>query len=148
MTKYVLDASLYIEAVRDRAFAAGLAQFTSMFLPQIYLHSVVAHELMAGAISEDARRQVDRGVIQPFERRGRVVVPNYRAWKRSGEIVAELVEQKVMSTVGISRSFPNDVLLAVSCRDEGLTIITRNIADFERISGVETVRYTLPWPAA
>ena len=148
MTKYVLDTNLYIEAARDRMFAAGLAQFTSMFLPQIYLHAVVAQELMVGAINEAARRQLDREVIQPFERRGRVVVPNYRAWKRSGEILAELVETKVMSAGGASRSFPNDVLLATSCHNEGLTIITRNVADFDRISNVEQVRYARPWPTA
>jgi predicted nucleic acid-binding protein len=148
VTKYVLDTNLYIEAARDRTFAAGLAQFTGMFLPQVYLHAVVAQELMVGTINEAARRQLDRTVIQPFERRRRVMVPNYLAWKRSGEILAELFDAKVISAGGFSRSFPIDVLLATSCHHEGLTIITRNVADFDRISNVEQVRYTLPWPAA
>lgn len=146
MTRYVLDTNLYIEAARDRSFAAALVRFTSMYLPQIYLHAVVAQELAIGAIHAVARRQLDRDLILPFERRGRVVVPSYRAWKRSGEIVADLTERKFLSVGGHARSFLNDVLLATSCREEGYTIITLNTADFERIAQVEMVRYVTPWP--
>ena len=147
MTRYVLDTNLYVEAVRDRSAAAGLAQFSSMYLPQIHLHAVVAQELMIGAINASARKQLDRDLVQPFERRGRVIVPGYRAWKRSGEVIAELTELKALSRGGVARSFLNDVLLAVSCREEGFTIITPNTADFARIQKVEAVRYVAPWPA-
>jgi len=148
VTKYVLDTNLYVEATRDSGFAGALVQFTSMFLPQIYLHAIVVQELAIGAVHESGRRQLEREVVAPFERRGRVVVPGYRAWKRSGEVIAELVDRKVLSPGGFGRSFLSDVLLAVSCREEGLVILTRNTVEFDRISKVEPVRYAQPWPSA
>lgn len=53
-----------------------------------------------------------------------------------------------MSSAGIGRSFLNDVLLAVSCGANGLTLITKNTADFELIGEVEAVRFVKPWPKA
>jgi predicted nucleic acid-binding protein len=144
--KFVLDTNIYIAAARDRRFGAELVQFAGSYLPQLYLHAVVVQELMAGAIQEGARRRLERDVIQPFEKRGRIVLPTYRAWKRSGEIVATLVKEKVLTVGGVSRSFWNDAVLAVSCREEGVTVITRNEADFKRISKVERVSYVGPWP--
>ena len=51
-----------------------------------------------------------------------------------------------MSPGGFARSFLNDVLLAVSCRAAGLTLVTANLADFERIRRVETFEFVPPWP--
>ena len=146
MTRYVLDTQLYIAAARDRGKADGLVKFTSAFLPRIFLHAVVVQELLAGAVSDDWRREIERGLVAPFEKRRRVVVPEYRAWKRSGEIVAELVARKQMSPGGMRRSFLNDVLLAASCRASGLVLITRNVRDFDLIATVESVRFVEPWP--
>jgi predicted nucleic acid-binding protein len=147
VTKYVLDTNLYVEAARSSGYGSLLADFAGAFLPQIYLHAVVVQELALGAVNAAARRQLEREVVAPFERRGRLVTPSFPAWKRAGEILAELVESRVISRGGVSRSFANDVLLAVSCREEGMTVITRNTADFERIAKVEAVRFVQPWPA-
>jgi hypothetical protein len=44
-------------------------------------------------------------------------------------------------------SLLNDALIAVSCREQGITLIT-NDADFKRLSPfVRGFRYTAPWPA-
>jgi predicted nucleic acid-binding protein len=145
--RYVLDSNLYIEAIRDQSKAAALAEFTIGLLPQIVLHAVVVQELLAGSVSERARRDVYRDVVQPFERRGRLLTPSYGAWRRSGEIVAALVDQGELSVGGIPRSFPNDALLAASCREEGVVLITRNRRDFERIQQVERLRFVEPWPS-
>jgi predicted nucleic acid-binding protein len=107
---------------------------------------VVVQELMAGAINAEARRRLEREVIQPFEKRGRIVVPSYKAWKRSGEIVASLIKDRVLTVGGVPRSFANDALLAASCREESMTVVTRNEGDFRRISKVEGVSYSGPWP--
>lgn len=143
----VITDELDVEPVsaRDASFGAELVQFAGSFLPQIYLHAVVVQEL-ATAINVQARRQLDRQIIQPFERRGRLVVPSYAAWKRSGEIIADLVERKVLSPGGVLRSFMNDVLLAVSCRENGLTIVTLNETEFRLIATVEEVHFEAPWP--
>ncbi len=146
MRRFVLDTNLYIEAARDRTRAEELAQFSSAFLPSLYLHAVVVQELLAGAVSAAWRHEIERGLVGPFERRGRIIVPSYHAWKRSGEIVAELVAKKEISPGGMSRSFMNDVVLAASCKENDLILVTRNVRDFERIGTVEDLNVVDPWP--
>jgi predicted nucleic acid-binding protein len=34
----------------------------------------------------------------------------------------------------VARSFTNDVLLAMSCREAGIVLVTSNLADFTRIA--------------
>jgi predicted nucleic acid-binding protein len=75
-------------------------------------------------------------------------VPTYKAWRRSGEVVAELIRARRLSRTGMKPSFLNDVLLAASCREHGVTLITRNRADFEMIATVEPVQFTDPWPVS
>lgn len=146
MRKYVLDTNLYIHADRDRAKAEELIGFYSAFLPFTSLHSVVAQELLAGAVSEGRQRSIHEAYIAPFERRGRIVTPGHGSWKRSGEVVAALIRKKVISPGGFGRSFLNDVLLAVSCREAGMVLVTANHQDFERIRQVEAFDFVPPWP--
>lgn len=148
MKRFVLDTNLFIDAARDRAKGKELATFSAAFLPKLHLHAVVVQELLAGAVSAEWRREIGRALVSPFERRGRIVTPDYASWKRAGEIISELIERRRMSSAGIGRSFLNDVLLAVSCGANGLTLITKNTADFELIGEVEAVRFVKPWPKA
>lgn len=146
MKAYVLDTNLYIEAARDPAAAAGLSAFVLEMLPRVHLHAIVVQELMVGARDRRARARVRRELVEPFERRRRVVVPSWAAWKRSGEIVAELVARKRLSAGGVPRSFLADALLAASCREAGAVLITRNAADFRRIAEIERFEWSEPWP--
>ena len=146
MRRYVLDTNLFIEAARDTTKAEELAAFSDSFLPQLHLHAVVVQELLAGATNPGWRRDIDRGLIGPYERRGRILTPSYRAWKRSGEVLAELMQANKLSPSGPGRSFRNDVILATSCREEGVSLITRNLKDFALIAEVEPVRFVAPWP--
>jgi predicted nucleic acid-binding protein len=144
--KYALDTNVYIKAARDEGFGNELTQFVGSFLPQIYLHAIVVQELTRGAINASARKRLDQEIIQPFEKRGRIVVPRYSAWKRSGEVIAELVDRKKLSAGGVPQSLINDTLLAVSCREDGITLITMNSGDFDRVALVERVGFEGPWP--
>jgi predicted nucleic acid-binding protein len=146
VTKFVLDTNIYVTASRSPAFGAELVQFASNVLPRIYLHAVVVQELLRGAIHEQARHRLERELILPFEKRGRIIVPSYRAWKRSGEIIAELVERNVLTAGGVSQSFTNDTVLAASCREHGIALITLNESDFARIATVEPIPFHVPWP--
>lgn len=149
MTRYVLDTNLFIEAARDRAKAEELKAFSSAFLPFLHFHAVVAQELLAGAVTARWRRDLADLIVGPYQRRGRVVVPTFAAWRRSGEIVAELVQAHLLAVGvgGVARSFANDALIAASCREEGFTLITRNVTDFDLIARVEPFRFLPPWPA-
>ncbi|MGQ0765090.1 MAG: type II toxin-antitoxin system VapC family toxin [Gemmatimonadota bacterium] len=144
--KFVLDTNLYIAADRDPVFAEELAAFYGSFLPYTFFHAVVAQELLLGAINEQSRAEVRRGYIRPFEARRRVITATFAAWARSGEVAASLIRAKVISRTGFTRSFLNDVLLATSCRELGVTLVTQNLEDFERIRRVERFDFTAPWP--
>lgn len=146
MRRYVLDTNLYIRADRDERWADELDRFISAFLPLISLHAVVAQEMLAGAIDTRRQRLIQGSLIAPFEKRRRVVVPGLGTWKRAGVILARLVQRKLMSPGGFGRSFVNDCLLAASCREQGLVLVTNNVEDFALIRRVEAVEVVAPWP--
>jgi len=144
--RYVLDTNLYIRADRDAGWAEELERFTASMLPMISLHAVVAQELRAGAADRRRERLIQDSLIRPFEKRGRVVVPGFGTWKRAGIILARLVQRRLMSPGGFARSFVNDCVLAASCREQGLVLITANLNDFALIRRVEAVEVIAPWP--
>jgi predicted nucleic acid-binding protein len=145
--KYVLDTSLYVYATRSDEWNRQLQAFYQAFAPSVYLHSVVAGELLAGATSPELERRTQRHLVAPFESTGRLVTPGHGAWKRAGAVVARLVAEKRLSPNGIRRSFLNDCLIAASARDHGLVVVTDNFRDFELIRTVEPVEVAPPWPA-
>lgn len=143
--KYALDSNLFIGGFRDAQKGAALEAFHAAFAPFEYLAAVVAMELRAGA-SGKAAALLERHVIGPFERRGRIVTPGFAAWKEAGRVLAELRERDGLEFARVSRSFVNDVLLALSCRDAGVVVVTSNERDFSRIARVVDVEYAEPWP--
>jgi hypothetical protein len=46
----------------------------------------------------------------------------------------------------VSKSFANDVLLALSCREEGCVLVTTNDRDFQRIRRHVSFEFVKPWP--
>lgn len=143
---FVLDTNLYIAADREAAAGEELIAFYSAFLPFTWFHAVVAQELLLGATDQRRGAELRRGYVAPFEARRRLVTPTFTSWARSGEVAAALVRKKHISAAGFTRSFLNDVLLAVSCREVGATLVTRNLVDFERIRLIERFEFVAPWP--
>lgn len=146
MPRFVIDTNLYVEADRDLARAEELERFSTAYLPFIHFHAVVAQELLAGAIDRRREKLVEESLIQPFERRGRVLTPSFAAWKAAGRILSQLVQRKLMSPGGFKRSFLNDCVLAASCREVGATLVTLNRDDFRIIEKVMRFEFQEPWP--
>lgn len=144
--KYVLDSNLFIHAFRDETANAELQRFHQLFAPFEYLSAVVAQELRAGTRSPADRLSLERRVLDVFARRERVVTPSLRAWHESGNVLAELARLEGLDVSRISNSFGNDVLLALSCGEAGLVLVTDNLRDFERIDRVAPFEFTGPWP--
>ena len=76
--RYALDTTVFIRATRDLAWQQELERFHAKFAPFEVLSAVVAQELVAGA-KERAAKTGQSKVLEPFERRGRVIVPSYLA---------------------------------------------------------------------
>ncbi len=145
--KYLLDTNLFIRAFRDGGANAELQRFHQVFAPFEFLSAVVAQELRAGARSAAARRLLERHVLDPFDRRDRVVTPSARAWHESGDLLAELATEEGLDVSRVSKAFGNDVLLALSCREAGVVLVTDNHRDFERIRRRVRFEFVGPWPS-
>lgn len=145
--KFALDTNIFIDGFRNEAAQADVLAFLSRALPFTYLIAVVMQELAAGARSADAARELQRGVFGPFERRGRIVVPSAAAFAESGRVVAALASSEGWKAIDQKPSLLNDALIAVSCRERGMTLITKD-ADFKRLARlIRGFRHTSPWPA-
>ena len=145
--KYVLDTNCFIGASRDEAAAAALAEFSARAAPFLYLSSVVAAELTAGAPDPESRRTIAKDVLGPYRRRGRVVTPSRASWEILGSTLSGLVWNEGLELRRMPRSFMLDVLLAHSCRENGAVLISNNTHDFQRISRIFVFEWTLPFPA-
>lgn len=124
----VFDTSIYIAAMRagrTSLFARALEDKR----PKTYLSAVVSAELRAGAIDEGARRLVHDYTLWAH-RVGRVVTPTVASWERAGDVLGRLR----MRQPGIRSKLPalwRDLLIALSARQVGATVVAENVQDFE-----------------
>ena len=148
MTKYAIDTNLYVRAFRDERAAAELERFLSRHSPGCYLHSVVLHELLIGAGTPGRAAVIENDIAAPILRRGRVVTPSHRSWRHAGDAVARLAASTRLDLHAVPRSFVNDALIAASCGESGVTLVTENARDFQRLGSVLHFEYVSPWPAS
>jgi predicted nucleic acid-binding protein len=143
--RYVLDTNVFTKASRDTEWSEQLLRFHAAFAPFEWLAAVVAQELLAGVRGKEATA-LEQQVLRPFERRRRVVVPSYTAWKDTGAVLSALVASGRARWPEVSRSLVNDILLAMSCREAGVVLVTMNTRDFARIAEVRPFDFVAPWP--
>ena len=145
--KYALDTNIYIDAFRDSAAEAALLRFLERALPFTFLSAVVMQELAAGARTSAQARELDRSVFRPFVRRERVFAPTTAAFVHSGRLLAAIAAREGWAAVHENPSLLNDALLAASCRERGITLITQD-GDFDRFAPLmKGWRCVKPWPA-
>ena len=142
--RHAIDTNLYIDALRTDDGMSALSAFQSAYTGFIVMSAVVVQELRAGARAGAGAQVLESTVIAPFERRQRIITPTYWAWKECGRVLSELVGKGDSSS--LARSFVNDVLLAMSCREAGIVLVTRNLRDCERIARVRKFDFGAPWP--
>ena len=104
-------------------------------------------ELRAGAVTDEQAKVLQDGIFDVFERRNRVVGPSAMAFKDCGRILATLFRQDGVPYKDRPRSLVNDILIAITCRENGLTLLTAD-EDFKMIrSHLRGFAYAPPWPA-
>jgi predicted nucleic acid-binding protein len=143
--RFVLDTNIFVRAAHDPAWSEQLERFHAAFAPFEALSAVVVQELRAG-VHGAAADILQKSLVGPFEKRNRLIVPGYSAWKTAGEVLSDLVHQGSQRWTTISRSFVNDVLLAMSCREVGAVLVTLNEADFATIATARPFEFCAPWP--
>jgi predicted nucleic acid-binding protein len=146
--KFALDSNCYIDASRDAAALKALQEFAARAAPGLYVSSVVAAELLGGVRSARDRKVLEDRVLGPFMRHGRIFAPSVAAWDALGSTLAFLRSHEGLQLSQVPRSFAFDVLLAYSCRENGVVLVTSNGRDMERISRVFAFEYIAPFPKA
>ncbi len=86
------------------------------------------------------------GIFNAFERRKRVAGPSAAAFKECGRILATLFRQDGLPYKERPRSLVNDILIAITCRENGFTLLTAD-GDFKIIRPhLRGFVYMPPWP--
>ena len=123
-TKFaLLDTAIYIENFRSGRFTFRLLQ--SPFI--IRCSSVVLHELLRGA-----RTATERKFVFELSRQCQVLTPTEQQWLKAAEILNRLRRREHYEAVKV-RELAFDVLIALSARSIGASVITTNHADFQTI---------------
>ena len=130
MQPVLLDTSIYITALR-MGDDAGLGLRRIAGGAAVWLSSVVLEELYAG-VSVRNRHVVER-LERDFNRAGRILVPNLTDWTQTGKVLALLAAKYDYEQVGRGR-LTNDALIAMSAGRLGITVITANARDFEKLA--------------
>jgi predicted nucleic acid-binding protein len=116
----ILDTSIYIDNLRSGRFEEEILNL--QFL--VRCSGVVLAELSRGARSPEMKKFVD-GLAKNLQ----VIAPNEREWVQSGYIVNRIATSKGYD-IHKTREIHFDVLIALTARRVGATVVTCNTADF------------------
>lgn len=125
---FALDTNVYIRALRVRESMVALRSFLLRFGTRVRMNAVVAQELRAGAVTPAHEGAVD-DLLGAYTRRERVIAPSFAAHVEAGRVLAALHRSDGIQ-VSRAGSLVNDVLLATSCREAGVCLVTENVGDF------------------
>jgi predicted nucleic acid-binding protein len=141
MRRVVIDTDIYIDWINAGLHADVLFQRDAVK----YLSAVVLMELRAGAFEARDRRLVQR-VESAFERSGRILVPPGAVFTQAGDVLRRLQAEQGFQ-LKTSHSISNDVLIALSARSIGATVVTRNERHYRAIAEVTPVQvFVIPEP--
>jgi predicted nucleic acid-binding protein len=141
MRKFVLDTGLIVRAFRSHEERDRYKAFVSASV--VYLSSVAAQELLAGARPHELRH-LDRVFLEPFEKRKRVATPSHGGWRTAGDILRKLRQEGYAITPALT----NDALIAVSATEIGATVVHDNQRDYIAIQRYyPRLQHTREWSA-
>ena len=128
---WALDTNVYIRALRDSDTFTRLKRFLIRAGTRLRVSGVVALELRAGARTA-AQEDAVGDLIAAYVARERTIVPSLSAYVEGGRVLSALGAR---DGVDIARagSLVNDVLIATSCREAGVRLVTENTHDFALI---------------
>ena len=126
MLRYMLDTNLCIRVLRDRP-AAVRRRFNENS-EGLCISTVVLTELLHGA-AKSARAIENRRAVEDFTARLEVLPFDEAAADHAAEIRAAL--ERKGAAIGAY-----DLLIAGHARSRGLTVVTGNLKEFDRVEGL------------
>jgi len=131
--KAILDTSFLVEHFRK-----GTVYDTFLNLNRLYhitFSSVVLMELLSGAYDSKEQKLIEQ-IINNFT----VISVTERQWYIAGNIMLKLRKDKKVDPLRI-KSLIADILIAISARDIGAILVTKNERDFKLIREVSDFKY-------
>ena len=124
--RYLLDTNICIYVIKNRP--AQLRQRFNQLADQLCASVITLAELIYGA-EKSARVQQNLEVVEQFRGRLEVLPFMERAANHYGQLWAEL--DRAGQRIGI-----HDMMIGSHARSEGLTVVTNNVREFQRMPGL------------
>jgi predicted nucleic acid-binding protein len=138
MQRVVIDTNIYIDWLNQGRYENIIFQREAVK----HMSAVVLMELLAGAFSTYDRRLL-RNVTLPFAKTNRIVTPTVSLYQEAGEVLRRLQRVRGYS-MRSAYGLVNDVLIALSARSIGASVITQNERDFKAIQSVRPFKLVVP----
>ncbi len=126
MIKFMLDTNIVIYVIKRKP-AKALVPF-NQHAGQLCVSSITLGELIHG-VEKSAQPEHNLKLVEDFVSRLTVLDYGSKAAFHYGEIRAAL--ERKGSPIGV-----NDLHIAGHARSEGLTLVTNNLSEFERVEGL------------
>ena len=126
MIKYMLDTNIVIYVIKRRPIE--VLDIFNQKVGQLCISSITLAELFHGA-EKSVRTEQNLKVIEDFISRLAVLEYADKAAAHYGDIRANL--EKKGKSIGV-----NDLHIVGHARSEGLTLVSNNLAEFERAEGI------------
>lgn len=130
MRRVVIDTNIYIDWFNAGRHEGVLFQRAAVK----HLSAVVLMELRAGAFAVRDRRLVQH-VESAFARAGRILLPSRAVFVEAGDVLRRLQANRGFH-LETSHSIVNDVLIALSARSIGATVVTQNEDHYRAIQAI------------
>lgn len=117
----MLDTNLFVDGLRYEQAKQERERFHTLFAPFEFLSAIVVQELVAGTRSLTDPRALQRHIVEPFARRGRLVTSSFRAWQLPVELLAKLnrKEGRVVQAGHWPEHCPKPALASTGTKEDG-----------------------------
>ncbi|MYL22364.1 tRNA(fMet)-specific endonuclease VapC [Halomonas alkaliantarctica] len=134
MLKFMLDTNICIFTIKHRP--QEVRETFKLHHGQMCISSVTLMELIYGA-EKSAFPERNLGVVEGFAARLDVLDYDEAAAAHTGQLRAE--QAKAGKPIG-----PFDQMIAAHARSKGLTLVTNNMREFQRVPGLRTQDWVNP----
>lgn len=133
MLRFLLDTNIAIYVIKRRPLAA--LELFNAHSGQMAVSSITLAELLHGAEKSSAPERT-LAVVEDFCSRLDVLAYGARAAQHYGSIRAAL--ERAGQPIGV-----NDMHIAAHARSEGLTLVSNNLREFDRVPALQTANWVV-----
>ena len=131
MLRYMLDTNIVIDVIKRRPIE--LLEVFNRHVGQMCISSITLAELLHG-VEKSAMPDHNLRQVEDFITRLEVLEYGSKAAAHYGEIRADLERKGI--PIGV-----NDLYIAGHARSEGLTLVSNNLREFERVEALRLVNW-------